>query len=218
MRRKVDACLGKANYISRLEHAQARLTLSYNRRGDLAIHLVSPMGTRSTLLAARSVPGQWDGSWQRVPSCMTHTISSLPRPHDYSADGFNDWAFMTTHSWDEDPSGEWLLEIENTSDANNYGRARQWEQCLHPAGTWCCSVTGLGRRQSCFGCWGSEVACPPQPHLCLFMEVSPWPSCCPGGVGAHPLCMRLMGVLLVLTPCCSRHADQVHAGAVRDGH
>lgn len=53
VRRKVDACLGKANYISRLEHAQARLTLSYNRRGDLAIYLVSPMGTRSTLLAAR---------------------------------------------------------------------------------------------------------------------------------------------------------------------
>lgn len=44
-----------------------------------------------------------------------------PRPHDYSADGFNDWAFMTTHSWDEDPSGEWVLEIENTSEANNYG-------------------------------------------------------------------------------------------------
>ncbi|XP_009319769.1 PREDICTED: furin [Pygoscelis adeliae] len=94
VRRKVDACLGKANYISRLEHVQARLTLSYNRRGDLAIHLVSPMGTRSTLLAAR--------------------------PHDFSADGFNDWAFMTTHSWDEDPSGEWVLEIETPSDANNY--------------------------------------------------------------------------------------------------
>lgn len=44
-----------------------------------------------------------------------------PRPHDYSADGFNDWAFMTTHSWDENPSGEWVLEIENTSEANNYG-------------------------------------------------------------------------------------------------
>lgn len=28
---------------------------------------------------------------------------------------------MTTHSWDEDPSGEWVLEIENTSEANNYG-------------------------------------------------------------------------------------------------
>lgn len=53
VRQKVDACLGKASYVGQLEHVQARLTLSYNRRGDLAIHLVSPMGTRSTLLAAR---------------------------------------------------------------------------------------------------------------------------------------------------------------------
>lgn len=49
----MTACLGEPSHITRLEHAQARLTLSYNRRGDLAIHLVSPMGTRSTLLAAR---------------------------------------------------------------------------------------------------------------------------------------------------------------------
>ncbi|NWU88560.1 FURIN protein, partial [Upupa epops] len=109
VRRKVDACLGKANYISRLEHAQARLTLSYNRRGDLAIHLVSPMGTRSTLLAAR--------------------------PHDFSADGFNDWAFMTTHSWDEDPAGEWVLEIENTSDANNYGTLTKFTLVLYGTAT-----------------------------------------------------------------------------------
>lgn len=53
VRQQVDACRGKASYISRLEHVQARLTLSYNRRGDLAIHLISPAGTRSTLLAAR---------------------------------------------------------------------------------------------------------------------------------------------------------------------
>ncbi|NXK57027.1 FURIN protein, partial [Chauna torquata] len=109
VRRRVDACLGKANYISRLEHAQARLTLSYNRRGDLAIHLISPMGTRSTLLASR--------------------------PHDYSADGFNDWAFMTTHSWDEDPSGDWLLEIENTSDANNYGTLTKFTLVLYGTAT-----------------------------------------------------------------------------------
>ncbi|NXI73356.1 FURIN protein, partial [Anseranas semipalmata] len=109
VRRKVDACLGKANYISRLEHVQARLTLSYNRRGDLAIHLVSPMGTRSTLLASR--------------------------PHDYSADGFNDWAFMTTHSWDEDPAGDWLLEIENTSDANNYGTLTKFTLVLYGTAT-----------------------------------------------------------------------------------
>lgn len=41
---------------------------------------------------------------------------SLPfRPNDYSSEGFNDWAFMTTHSWDEDPRGEWTLEVENVA-------------------------------------------------------------------------------------------------------
>ncbi|KAM4747497.1 furin-1-like [Rhinophrynus dorsalis] len=105
VRRKVEPCTGMANSIRSLEHVQARLTLSYNRRGDLAIYLTSPMGTRSSLLA--------------------------PRPHDYSADGFNDWAFMTTHSWDEDPAGEWILEIENTSENNNYGTLTQFVLVLY---------------------------------------------------------------------------------------
>uniref|UniRef100_A0A671Q2M4 Furin-1-like n=1 Tax=Sinocyclocheilus anshuiensis TaxID=1608454 RepID=A0A671Q2M4_9TELE len=87
--KSVDACAGTDNFVSSLEHAQAQLTLSYNRRGSLAIFLISPQGTRSTLLA--------------------------PRPHDYSSEGFSDWAFMTTHSWDEDPRGEWTLEIENVA-------------------------------------------------------------------------------------------------------
>lgn len=44
------------------------------------------------------------------------------RPHDYSSEGFNDWAFMTTHSWDENPSGVWRLEIENVAGASDYGK------------------------------------------------------------------------------------------------
>lgn len=56
VRKTVTACFGESSHITQLEHVQARLTLSYNRRGDLAIHLVSPMGTRSTLLAARYFP------------------------------------------------------------------------------------------------------------------------------------------------------------------
>uniref|UniRef100_A0A6Q2Y3G6 P/Homo B domain-containing protein n=1 Tax=Esox lucius TaxID=8010 RepID=A0A6Q2Y3G6_ESOLU len=92
----LDACWGRPEYVSSLEHVQARLTLSYNHRGNLAIHLISPLGTRSTLLA--------------------------PRPKDYSSEGFSDWAFMTTHSWDEDPRGEWTLEIENVSEqGHDYG-------------------------------------------------------------------------------------------------
>ncbi|KAM9311380.1 furin [Gastrophryne carolinensis] len=109
VRRKVEPCTGKSNYISTLEHVQARLTLSYNCRGGLAIYLTSPMGTRSSLLA--------------------------PRPNDYSADGFNDWPFMTTHSWDEDPAGEWVLEIENVGGINNYGTLTGFVLVLYGTGS-----------------------------------------------------------------------------------
>lgn len=51
--KSVDACLGTDRYVTSLEHVQARLTLSYNRRGDLQINLISPAGTRSTLLHPR---------------------------------------------------------------------------------------------------------------------------------------------------------------------
>ncbi|GLD48373.1 furin-1-like protein [Lates japonicus] len=105
----VDACIGTDSHVTSLEHVQARLTLSYNRRGNLAIHLISPAGTRSTLLH--------------------------PRPHDYSSEGFNDWAFMTTHSWDENPMGAWTLEIENVAGASDYGTLTQFILVLYGTGS-----------------------------------------------------------------------------------
>ena len=60
---------------------------SGRKRGDLRIYLISPMGTRSTLLDAR--------------------------PQDYSSSGYTDWPFMTTHNWGENPRGRWVLEIHN---------------------------------------------------------------------------------------------------------
>lgn len=36
-----------------LEHVQAKLTIFSQRRGDLRIQLISPMGTKVTLLAHR---------------------------------------------------------------------------------------------------------------------------------------------------------------------
>ncbi|XP_049643885.1 proprotein convertase subtilisin/kexin type 4 [Suncus etruscus] len=64
--KNVSACAGHANAIRSLEHVQVRLSLTYSRRGDLEISLVSPMGTRSTLVAIRdAVPLHaaviWDG-------------------------------------------------------------------------------------------------------------------------------------------------------------
>ncbi|XP_060892571.1 furin (paired basic amino acid cleaving enzyme) b isoform X2 [Labrus mixtus] len=106
----VDACWGRPEYVSSLEHVQARLTLSHNQRGKLAVHLISPLGTRSTLL--------------------------FPRPNDFSSEGFNDWAFMTTHSWDEDPRGEWTLEIENVSPiGHDYGVLSQFTLTLWGTGS-----------------------------------------------------------------------------------
>uniref|UniRef100_UPI0037E727F9 furin (paired basic amino acid cleaving enzyme) a n=1 Tax=Semicossyphus pulcher TaxID=241346 RepID=UPI0037E727F9 len=105
IKQNVDACFGTDNHVTSLEHVQARLTLSYNRRGNLAIHLTSPAETRSTLLH--------------------------PRPHDYSSEGFNDWAFMTTHSWDENPRGSWTLEIENVAGASDYGTLTQFILVLY---------------------------------------------------------------------------------------
>lgn len=52
---------------------------------------------------------------------VKRSLSLVFRPQDNSAEGFSDWAFMTTHSWDEDPRGEWMLEIENVAGLNDYG-------------------------------------------------------------------------------------------------
>ena len=82
-----DGCEGTINHVKYLEHVQARITLAATRRGEIAIYLTSPSGTRSTLLAQRQ--------------------------RDTSRDGFNNWAFMTTHNWGEEAKGRWILEIEN---------------------------------------------------------------------------------------------------------
>lgn len=70
-----------------LEHVQAKITLSATRRGDIQVFLISPLRTRSTLLAIR--------------------------PQDNSRQGFQAWPFMTVHSWGENPAGLWTLEIHN---------------------------------------------------------------------------------------------------------
>ncbi|XP_068246773.1 furin-like protease 1, isoforms 1/1-X/2 [Palaemon carinicauda] len=73
--------------VSYLEHVQARVSLTADRRGDIEIYLSSPAGTKSTLLAQR--------------------------PHDNSRSGFHSWPFLTVHMWGERPEGKWKLEIHN---------------------------------------------------------------------------------------------------------
>ncbi|XP_076235369.1 furin-like protease 1 isoform X2 [Calliopsis andreniformis] len=79
----VKECSG----VNFLEHVQAKVSLMASRRGDLQIQLTSPQGTKSTLLAKR--------------------------PLDISKAGFNQWPFMSVHTWGERPHGTWKLEIHN---------------------------------------------------------------------------------------------------------
>jgi subtilisin-like proprotein convertase family protein len=78
-----------------LEHVQAVATLAASRRGQVKISLISPSGTKSILLEKRN--------------------------RDSSADGFDDWAFMTTHNWGEMSYGTWELEVSNTGTNCKYG-------------------------------------------------------------------------------------------------
>uniref|UniRef100_A0A8C5LYY2 P/Homo B domain-containing protein n=1 Tax=Leptobrachium leishanense TaxID=445787 RepID=A0A8C5LYY2_9ANUR len=92
VRQIITACVNSANHILSLEHVQAKISLSYSRRGDLEIFLTSPMGTRSVLVAMR--------------------------PYDTSTEGYRGWSFMSTHMWDENPHGLWTLELVNKGQYN----------------------------------------------------------------------------------------------------
>jgi subtilisin-like proprotein convertase family protein len=103
---KANGCQGNQDELRYLEHVQLVLTLDYSRRGDIAIDLTSPMGTKSRLLS--------------------------PRGEDLSDEGFMKWPFMTTHSWGEDPRGTWTLEINDEGDSRaNHGMLREWGLVLH---------------------------------------------------------------------------------------
>ncbi|KAM6189616.1 proprotein convertase subtilisin/kexin type 4 [Sarcoramphus papa] len=101
----VSFCLRRTKRIRSLEHVQVQLSLSYSRRGDLAIALTSPMGTTSTLVTVR--------------------------PYDASRQGYKDWTFMSTHFWDENPNGTWTLRLENKGDAYNTGLLTSFILHLH---------------------------------------------------------------------------------------
>lgn len=80
-----DACQGRLNHISSLEHVQVRVSINAACRGDLSISLESPGGTVSLLLDTR--------------------------PNDASASGLQNWTLMTVHCWGEQPQGLWTLQV-----------------------------------------------------------------------------------------------------------
>ncbi|XP_076804353.1 furin-1-like isoform X2 [Clavelina lepadiformis] len=102
---EVLQCDDGEEIIERLEHVQAVLTLRNEQRGQLVINLKSAKGTKSQLLGLRR--------------------------RDYSSKGFSEWAFMTTHSWDEDPQGRWELEIMDKTTHAAYGSLSMFNLTLY---------------------------------------------------------------------------------------
>lgn len=93
---KTNACIGTYNETNFLEHVQIILDVDYNNRGVLEIDVISPQGTETSLLRGR--------------------------PKDKSKDGISNWAFMSVHTWGEDPAGTWTIIIRDKgSDTNSSG-------------------------------------------------------------------------------------------------
>lgn len=101
-----EACQGTETQVNYIEHVQAVITLNSTRRGDVTLHLVSPMGTKSMILSRR--PNDDDGH-----------------------DGFVKWPFMTTHTWGENPRGKWRLEVRHDGNAVQSGFIKEWTLMVH---------------------------------------------------------------------------------------
>jgi len=97
----------KCENVKFLEHVHVMIDISSrSRRGEFTILLESPSGTISKLLA--------------------------PRPLDNSISGFANfrtWPLMSTHTWGENPSGDWRLVIKNDGERTAF--VRGWKLILY---------------------------------------------------------------------------------------
>ena len=80
--------------IDMIEHVMPEISLKFKMRGLLAMHLISPSGTNSTILGRRE--------------------------HDQNQRGFSSFQFLSVHFWDEDPNGTWKLQIFNTEPRTKF--------------------------------------------------------------------------------------------------
>lgn len=98
-------CKDQEAEVAFLEHVEVIVDMTYTRRGDLEIILVSPQGTATTLLTRRR--------------------------NDKSVEGFINWPFMSVHTWGENPVGEWKIVIQDRGSGNNGGVINNVELRLH---------------------------------------------------------------------------------------
>ena len=106
---QIDGCKDTPkSTITVLEHVVCRVTMQHNPRGSLHLVLISPMGTRSSLL--------------------------LPRPKDRSDKSFDNWPFLSVHFWGEPANGTWTLEVTHNGAKGNRkhpGKVKSWQLLLY---------------------------------------------------------------------------------------
>ena len=95
----------KGRSINVLEHVVCRVSLKHSPRGSLHLVLVSPLGTRSSIL--------------------------LPRPKDRTDKPFENWPFLSVHFWGEPGNGTWTLEAQQTSQGRRSGVLISWQLILY---------------------------------------------------------------------------------------
>ena len=95
---------------------------SHPRRGDIKIELTSPQGTKSILLPYRN--------------------------YDFiSAEGYDDWPFMSVHFWGENPIGTWTLKITYKS-GSGYVSMSGLSMTLHGTATIPTAISSIPPREN----------------------------------------------------------------------
>ncbi|KAJ3127864.1 pheromone processing endoprotease [Nowakowskiella sp. JEL0407] len=83
-----------------LEHVTVTVSISHTRRGDVGVSLNSPNGIVSEL--------------------------AVGRKNDDDKGGFKNWTFMSVVHWEENPVGEWRLEVSDKSNEKDAGKLISW--------------------------------------------------------------------------------------------
>ncbi|KAG0265867.1 pheromone processing endoprotease [Actinomortierella ambigua] len=86
--------------LGKLEHVTVTVNIAHERRGDVEVTLISPLGVESHL--------------------------GVPRLLDQSKDGFVDWTFMTVKHWEEEVIGTWALRVRDTINPDFQGTFTDW--------------------------------------------------------------------------------------------
>ncbi|KAF9973405.1 pheromone processing endoprotease [Actinomortierella ambigua] len=97
--------------LGKLEHITVTVNIAHERRGDVEVTLISPLGIESHL--------------------------GVPRLLDRSKDGFVDWTFMTVKHWGENIVGKWTLRVRDNVNPSYRGtfinwRIKFWGEVEHP--------------------------------------------------------------------------------------